>query len=80
MKTPTPEEQRRLVRQWEETGRILDELRRARLRNKPYDWKEVDTLLALGDQYDGPPRLTSGLVEMQAIFMKYHRQNNEPGT
>jgi len=30
----------------------------------------VDDLLSLGEDYDGPPRLTSGLEEMQAVFMK----------
>ena len=70
MKRPNEEEQRQLVRQWEETGRILDEMRLEKLRGKPYDWKEVDALLSLGDHYDGPPRLTSGLEEQQRLFMK----------
>ena len=70
MKMPSREEQRQLVRQWEETGRELDAMRREALRDKPYDWKEVDALLQLAEHYDGPPRLTSGLVEMQRLFMK----------
>ena len=70
MKRPTKDEQRKLVRQWEETGKELQRLRDDALRGKPYDWREVDTLLSLGDTYDGPPRLTSGLMEMQAVFMK----------
>jgi hypothetical protein len=70
MKFPNREEQRRLVRQWEETGRELERLRREKLRNMPYNWEDVDALLQLGDYYDGPPRLTSGLVEMQRYFMK----------
>lgn len=70
MKRPNEEEQRQLVRQWAETGRLLEQIRREELRGKPYDWKEVDALLSLADHYDGPPRLTSGLVEQQRIFMK----------
>jgi hypothetical protein len=70
MKTPTREEQRTLVRQWEITGRELERMRGAALRGMEYRWDEVDALLALGDQYDGPPRTTSGLVEMQRWFMR----------
>ncbi len=70
MKRPTIEEQRQLVRQWEDTGRELQQIREDALRDKPYNWKEVDDLLSLGEDYDGPPRLTSGLEEMQAVFMK----------
>lgn len=70
MKRPNREEQRQLVIQWEETGRMLEQLRDENLRGKPYDWKEVDALLSLGESYDGPPRLTSGLQEQQRLFMK----------
>ena len=70
MKRPTEEEQRQLVAQWAKTGHILDQMRKERLRGKPYDWKEVDALLSLADHYDGPPRLTSGLVEQPRQFMK----------
>ena len=70
MNRPNKEQQRALVRQWEETGRMLERLRDEKLRNKPYDWEEVDALLSLGESYDGPPRLTSGLQEQQRLFMK----------
>lgn len=70
MNRPTIEEQRALVRQWKETGRMLEQLRDEKLRGKPYDWEEVDALLSLGESYDGPPRLTSGLQEQQRLFMK----------
>ena len=70
MRVPTREEQRLLVHQWEETGRELEQLRRDALRGMPYNWEDVDALLQLGDNYDGPPRLSSGLVEMQRWFMK----------
>jgi len=70
MKRPNIEEQRELIRKWKETGRILEEMRDEKLRGKPYDWEEVDALLSLGESYDGPPRLTSGLQEQQRLFMK----------
>ena len=70
MNRPNKEEQRALVRQWEETGRELEKLRSNELRGKPYDWEEADALLSLGESYDGPPRLTSGLEEQQRLFMK----------
>ncbi|MDZ4859906.1 MAG: hypothetical protein SGI88_13085 [Candidatus Hydrogenedentes bacterium] len=70
MKIPTREEQRELVRLMEETYQLLDDMRRESLRNKPYDWEEVDALPALGDTYDGPPRLTSGLVEFHEVLMR----------
>lgn len=70
MTHPTLEEQRELIRKMEETGRELERIRREALRGMPYNWKDVDALLELGDSFDGPPRLTSGLVEMQKIFMK----------
>jgi hypothetical protein len=72
VKGPNREEQRRLVKQWGETGRELEAIRKAELRGKPYDWREVDALLQLADYYDGPERTTSGLVEMQRWFMKLH--------
>lgn len=67
---PSREEQKEMVRRWEATGQELDRLRREALRGMPYRWEDVVALLELGDAYDGPPRLTSGLVEMQAVFMK----------
>lgn len=72
MRKPSREEQRRMVQQWEETGPELERIRRNALRGKEYDWKEVDDLLRLGELADLPPRTTSGLVEMQEIFMKAH--------
>jgi hypothetical protein len=67
---PTREEQKELIQKMEEAGRELDRIRRDALRGMPYRWEDVDALLELGDHYDGPPRLTSGLVEMQRIFIK----------
>ncbi|MFP4500378.1 MAG: hypothetical protein ACLFTT_05210 [Candidatus Hydrogenedentota bacterium] len=70
MKHPSPEEQKRLVKLWEETGRALDRMRREKLAGKRYDWKEVDELLSLGDIFPQPSRTSSGLVEMQYWFMR----------
>jgi hypothetical protein len=69
MRTPTRGEQRGIVLKWEETARELERIRRDALRDMPYNWADVDTLLQLGDGYDGPPRVTSGLIEMQRWFM-----------
>ena len=69
MKHPTREEQRNLVRQWEATGRELERIRRNALRDMPYNWEDIDALLALGDEYAGVSQKTSGLVEMQRWFM-----------
>lgn len=70
MNHPTREEQRALVRQWEETGRELDRIRREALRGMPYNWRDVAALLSLGDACQAPPRTESGLVEMQYWFMR----------
>jgi hypothetical protein len=70
VKHPNFEEQKRLARLWSDTGPKLEAIRREALRDKPYDSTEVEELLALGDNYDGPPRLSSGLEEMQRIFMR----------
>lgn len=70
MKHPTIEEQKRLVQRWEATGRELERIRRDALREMSYRWEDVDALLALGDDYDGPPRDFSGLIEMQRLFLK----------
>ena len=72
MRNPSEEEQRQLVRQWEETDKKLTAIRLAALRDMPYNWEDVVELLQMGDNYDGPPRLTSGLVELQRIFKKHH--------
>jgi hypothetical protein len=70
MKVPNREQQRQIVKLWEATGRELERIRRDALRGMPYNWKDVDALLQLGDSYDGPPRTSSGLIEMQRLFMK----------
>jgi hypothetical protein len=70
MTGPNREEQRRLVRRMEATGREIERIRREALRDMPYNWVDVDALLELGA--DSPPAANggSGLVEMQRHFMK----------
>ena len=70
MKHPDREEQRRLVRQWEATGRELERIRRETLKGMPYNWADVDALLELGANCPPTERGGSGLVEMQRYFMK----------
>jgi hypothetical protein len=79
MRIPTREEQRSIILKWEETARELERIRRDALRGMPYNWADVDTLLQLGEGYDGPPRVTSGLVEMQRWFMISARRTDPPG-
>ena len=71
---PTREELRRIVKLRDETEEILQEMRRKKLRGKPWDPEEVDQLLALADHYTGPSRTTSGLEEQQRWFMKWREK------
>jgi hypothetical protein len=68
------EQQRQLVRTWQNAGTELEIMRREHLRDLAYCWEDVDALLELGDLYKGPPRETSGLVEMQKWFMEFARR------
>lgn len=68
------EQQRQLVRTWQQAGAELEIMRREHLRDLIYRWEDVDALLELGDLYKGPPRETSGLVEMQRWFMEFARR------
>ena len=60
MKKPNRAEQRRLVQQWEETGRELERIRREALKGMPYNWEDVDALLTLGDNL--PPQKITAVV------------------
>ncbi len=75
MKKPTSDEQRQLVRQWEKTGPLLERIRREALRDKPYDWREVDAVLELGFRDGIPTRSSEGIIEMQRWFMKAAKRN-----
>jgi hypothetical protein len=74
MKRPTREQQRYLVRLWDKVGPELERIRREELRGRPYDWEDVDALLELGAVYDGPPRASNGLVELQRRFIAIARK------
>ncbi len=65
---------RAYVEQWRQTGRDLDRIHAVELRRYRYNPADADVLLDLGDRYAGAPRVTSGLVEMQRLFMKAARK------
>ena len=79
MKPLTKDEQRAYLRLQKKGYEILEQIKAEELRGKPYNFEEVDAVLSLADHYDGPPRLTSGLVEMQKRLMKHpdHPCNRE---
>ena len=68
------EQYRAYVEQWRRAGPELERIHAEELRRYRYDPADADALLEMGDHYDGPPRLTSGLVEMQRLFMKAARK------
>ncbi len=68
------EQYRAYVEQWRRAGPELERIHAEELRRYRYDPADADTVLGLGDNYDGPPRETSGLVEMQRLFMKAARK------
>ncbi len=53
MISPDRKEQKRLVLQWETTGRELERIRREALRGMLYNWKDVDALLDEAATYPG---------------------------
>lgn len=70
----TKSEMKRIVEIWKRAGVELEEIRRRELRGLPFRFEDVDALLELGDYYDGPPRQSSGLVEMHRLLMKGARR------
>lgn len=70
MRFPDRDQQRKLVQQWTDTSRRLERIRRDALRGMPYNWVDVDALLDLGVNCAQSERTTSGLIEMQRLFMK----------
>ncbi|HEX8736043.1 MAG TPA: hypothetical protein VF721_12020 [Pyrinomonadaceae bacterium] len=70
----TDEEKEKLrawVNGWKETGEVLEKLRREEIRNLNI----AETILSLNDASESallfyPPQPTSGLIEMQRLFMK----------
>jgi hypothetical protein len=74
MKKLTKEQQRFLVKLWDKTGPELERIRREELANMPYDWRVVDSLLAIGDMMPRKEEEPNGLVEMQKAFMEIARK------
>lgn len=71
------ETQRFLVRQRMEAMRLLDEMRRKRLRGMPHDPLALEALLLIGDLTPRRSRLTSGLVEMQRRMRAAYEASRE---
>jgi hypothetical protein len=69
MNRPTRAQQKALVAQWRRAAPALADVRRKELEQWEYDWRTVDALLEIGAR-SGQSRTTSGLVEMQRLFMK----------
>ena len=67
----TREQERYLVKLWDTVGPELERRRLAELKGKEYTFEEIDGLLELCRGYDGPPRKSEGMVEMQRLFMKH---------
>ena len=69
----TPEEQRRWMDQWRRAAVALAEMKRYELQTLTEEkaWQQIEDLLSLVDDY--PRRSdTSGLVEQQAWFGRFH--------
>lgn len=69
----TPEEQRRWIAQWRSAAVALAEMKRYELQalTDEQAWLETEDLLSLVDYY--PRRSdTSGLVEQQRWFQRFH--------
>ncbi len=69
MNRPTRTQQKAIVDQWKRAAPALADARRKELALWQYDWTTVDALLEIGDRF-GRSRSTSGLVDMQRLFMK----------
>ena len=70
MRMADRDEQKQILKQWPQTGRELERIRREELRDMPYDWRVVDSLLQLGEGIPPRPDNGMGMVEMQRRFMK----------
>ena len=75
MKRPTPEQQRAVVKQWQRAAPALRQARDDELRNTPYDWKAVESLLDIGATVPARAGSSQGIVAMQNWFTQYARQH-----
>ena len=64
------EQDRAIVEQWRRAGPALERVHAEELRRYRYRPADADAVLDIGHRFAGPPRQTSGLVEMQRLFMK----------
>ncbi|MFO7735691.1 MAG: hypothetical protein R6W70_05680 [bacterium] len=64
----TKEQKKELVMQWKNAAPELQKIKDKELSESVYDWRIVDALLEIGAS-SGKSLKTSGLVEMQRLFM-----------
>ncbi len=64
----TKEQKKALVMQWKNAAPELQKIKDKELSESVYDWRIVDALLEIGAS-SGKSLKTSGLVEMQRLFM-----------
>ena len=69
MSKMTKEHWRQWIEQWKRAGPALEKVHRQELRSRGYDFRSADMLLEIGDLH-GRSRPTSGMVEMQRLFLK----------
>ena len=71
-------EQKAYLRQWSETGRLLDSIRWQEVRalDDTSALRFADELIQMALDVPMPPerQQSSGLVEQQAIFLRFHTQ------
>jgi hypothetical protein len=64
----TEEQKKALVMQWKNAASELQKIKDKELSESTYDWRIVDALLEIGAN-SGKSLKTSGLIEMQRLFM-----------
>ncbi|MBF0409153.1 MAG: hypothetical protein HQM10_17525 [Candidatus Riflebacteria bacterium] len=62
-----------IVQQWKNAGSALEKIHDEELQNYVYDSEIVDSMIELGLLH-AEIRVTSGLVEMQKYFRKWHEK------
>ena len=66
---------REYVQRWKHVGPLLERIKVRELRSPDYgkDWRIADGLCELA-MYHRKPRKTSGLIELQRLFMKARKK------
>lgn len=69
---PSRQQEQAVIAQWKRAADTLAQVRAKELQTRPYDWKQVDALLALGCRFRRvkPERC---LVAMQRLLKKLPR-------